>query len=356
MATLTEIVKGKVDKADLPQAIRVSDSYLGYWPDLTGGVVSGEEVGYVGEFWRAVENITDVTLSEPSDSNPSWIKLQEAVFDYVTSQLAGGDPDLVGYIYIGQTVDTFDYLIYPADGRTYERVAVTGTVTGTFNPTDGTATGLTGPLAKAVVVGKLEVDLYKQSVPITMTDATYTLDATEQLYGRINISGTLTAEQELVVGTEERFLTVKNNTDYAVKVVCTASGNGVHVPPDEYFSLRIESGDVLTEGSENHAKVDVFGASTSGTVTYPHGLTQDKLERLVLFGNRATVPDEIRTTDEVPKYFLDDVTLTWSLNLSKGAVVIVCTSNGTNGFTLSGSSSNGSYAGSVYYLKDGVTY
>lgn len=96
--------------------------------------------------------------------------------------------------------------------------------------------------------------------------------------------------------------------------------------------------------------------STSGTITYPNGLTQDKFERLVLFGNRATVTDEIRTTDEVPKYFLEDVTSAWSVNLSKGAVTIVCTSNGLTGFTLSGSSSNGSYAGSVYYLKDGVTY
>ena len=67
-------------------------------------------------------------------------------YAYVVSQLAGGAASSVGFIYEGQTVDSYDYLVYPGDGRIYSRGLVTGTTSGAFNPIDGTATGLTGAL------------------------------------------------------------------------------------------------------------------------------------------------------------------------------------------------------------------
>jgi hypothetical protein len=72
-------------------------------------------------------------------------------YAYAVSQLAGGDASAVGFIYIGQTVDTFDYLIYPADGRIYARGTVTGTIAGTFDPVAGTASGLDGALSNVLI-------------------------------------------------------------------------------------------------------------------------------------------------------------------------------------------------------------
>jgi hypothetical protein len=67
-------------------------------------------------------------------------------YSYAVSQLAGGNASLVGFIYIGQTVDTFEYLIYPGDGRIYARGSVIGTITADFDASDGTDVGLSGEL------------------------------------------------------------------------------------------------------------------------------------------------------------------------------------------------------------------
>lgn len=80
-------------------------------------------------------------------------------YAYAVSQLAGGDASLVGFIYIGQTVDSYDYLVYTGDGRIYVRGAVTGTITGAFDPVAGTASGLSGALTKRSIGTAASADL-----------------------------------------------------------------------------------------------------------------------------------------------------------------------------------------------------
>lgn len=151
MATLTEIVNTKVNNDDVTKIISGDELLLGYWEDLTGVVSSGEKVKHSSETWQAVSAIADITASEPSSSNDDWIKLQEGVFSYVVSQLNSGVSSTVGYIYTGLTVDSYEFLIYPDDGRVFSVDAVTGTLSGDFDPANGSDTGLSGNLTNVEV-------------------------------------------------------------------------------------------------------------------------------------------------------------------------------------------------------------
>jgi hypothetical protein len=78
--------------------------------------------------------------------SPSLAKGYSHAYRYAVDQLAGGDESLVGFIFVGQVVDEYDYLVDPVGGLTYSRGSVEGTITSAFIPSSGTAGGLDGPL------------------------------------------------------------------------------------------------------------------------------------------------------------------------------------------------------------------
>jgi hypothetical protein len=104
-------------------------------------------------------------------------------YSYAVSQLSGGNSSLVGFIYIGQTVDTFDYLIYPGDGRIYARGTVTGTIAGAFDPVTGTASGLSGALS---LFQSTQNGVQKVTGSATFTNSTNNINLTGIGIGREN--------------------------------------------------------------------------------------------------------------------------------------------------------------------------
>lgn len=284
-------------------------------------------------------------------------------YAYAVSQLANGDDSLVGFIYEGQTVDSFDYLIYPSDGRIYARGSVTGTTSAAFNPAAGTATGLSGALTNVNInnisssVATLESQLNK-SVTITMTDATYSLSSAEKLYGRIVIGGTLTAQQELVVGSSERFLTVKNNTAFAVKAVCVASGSGIHIPSGATFDLRVnDASEVETNGNANEIIINELKGNGT-TITYPFGLSETDFYRMRSNGYRTGSAEIRRGLTMINFKDIEDYPTNWmmSSNTSSTGTNVNYDITRASSTTASVSGDSAGVATMVYELKDGISY
>lgn len=146
MADLTDIVKAKASITDAAKQVSYNDTYLGYWPNLTGAAGIGATVGNNSDKWEAINAIPNVTLSEPTNANDDWFKRQDSVFDYVVSQYADGVSSDVGYIYAGQDVTNYLYMIWPTDGRVYEVDGATGDITAAFDPLDGSDAGLSKAL------------------------------------------------------------------------------------------------------------------------------------------------------------------------------------------------------------------
>jgi hypothetical protein len=158
-------------------------------------------------------------------------------YAYAVSQIAGGDASLVGFIYIGQTVDTFDYLIYPADGRIYARGSVTGTITGTFDPVAGTASGLDGALIQVDAITEARVSgieankldksgVQKVTGTATFTKATNNINLTNIGLNRevgdvIDLSGSLSA-----AASNDPYFTIEEITDLNNVIVNKAHANG----------------------------------------------------------------------------------------------------------------------------------
>lgn len=80
------------------------------------------------------------------------------IFDYVVSQLANGNPAIVGTISAGTTVNSFTYLI-DSVGRVYSRGSVTGTFSTplVFNPATGVGTGLSGALVQIIKINESRI-------------------------------------------------------------------------------------------------------------------------------------------------------------------------------------------------------
>jgi hypothetical protein len=91
--------------------------------------IAGTDSGVTGTLINLKKNISDI-------------------FTYTVSQLANGDATKVGYILGGVPVLAFDFLIYPIDGRVYEKNGATGTFSNplVFNPTTGVDSGLSAAL------------------------------------------------------------------------------------------------------------------------------------------------------------------------------------------------------------------
>lgn len=357
------------------QATVGAANFKGVWADATGAATKGDSYYNNGQFFALNVDLANITASEPLVGDTDWSILSQGVFDYVVSQFAGGNTSKVGYIYAGVAIASFDYLIYPLDGRVYAKNGSTGTFSDPldFNPSTGSDSGLTGTLLNKNItdieedISTIESDLsevsnkeslYKKSVSITMADATYTLSATEQLYGRINIAGTLTAEQELIVGTEERFLTVKNNTSQPIKVVCAASGSGVHVPSDASFSLRVNtSSGVEADGVGNEILINEL-KSNGDTITFPFGLSDTNFYRIRSNGFRTGNTEIRRGLTMINFRDIEDYPTNWvmSSNTSSTGTNVNYDITRASSTTATVSASSAGVADMIYNLKDGLSY
>lgn len=280
-----------------------------------------------------------------------------AVTAYVVSQYANGDASRVATISAGLAVADYDYFVYEPDLRVYAKDDAVGSFDDPldFDPDTGIDGGFTsGSLYNASAGNK------NKSITITMTDATYTLSASEVFFGRIEIGGTLTSEQELVVGADERLLAVKNNTDYPIKVVSVASGSGVHVPVGEAYSLRIESGVVVTDGICNGVTLKVATPDSSGTFTYPYNLTQDDFEEILFNSTLSTSPQRQRGSEILRKQRIDEYPTNWEVqniaSSSTTTVSITASHLSTTSFSLSGGTGDGAFSSITATLKDGVSH
>jgi hypothetical protein len=343
-----------VDKVDLITETELNGVTVLYDSSVSDYYVCPVELtGTVGSVSADVNGVKTLTIDAVEYEVYSK-KLHDAytsVTDYSISQYANGDKSKVGLIYKGVTVDSYDYLVYPNESTVWITRSVTGIIVGDFNPTTGIDSGLNGFIVNKSISGS---DLYKKSTSVTMTDATYTLDATEQLYGRIEINGTLTVEQELVVGTAERFLTVKNNTAFAVKVVCTASGSGVHVGVGEEFTFIVSNGDVISH-SGNITVLLEGSYSTSGPYSYPFGLTEDNIEYIEF-----TAGYSGQTSASTSKIWSSMFDPAWSLLLRAASASsnyeIIITQSTSASFNISSSLGSMTVRKVVLKIKDGVTY
>lgn len=369
-----ELEQGTAGARDIS---RPQHNYL--WSVVTGNIKQWQEQAFpefysdiaysVGSVVRYTDDENYICHTEQSagtlpTDHSAFINLKfYGSYAYAVSQLANGSASLVGFIYEGQTVDAFDYLIYPSDGRIYERGLVTGTTTGAFNPTDGSATGLSGDLTQVNGVTKREVDLYKQSVTVNFaSDEDVTLTDEQNLHGRIVLTdtgGDLTDERELVVSDDERFLTVKNETDYAIKVV-TASGTGVHVEVGEQFSLRVEDGDVVSNGVNNSINILDDGSYGNAYVgTYPRGLTQDDLHTIHWAGAIPTEQSDKRDESKLDAYYKKESPTSWIVRLvmATSSINSELRINYASATTWDISNVTNAIVKYAYaYLEDGVTY
>lgn len=104
-------------------------------------------------------------------------------------------------------------------------------------------------------------------VAITMTDADYTLSATEggQALGNLcfNFTGTLTAIRNIIVPTNKKLYAVANGTAYALTVK-TPSGTGISIPAGQGYTI------LYCDGT-NVVGITITGLSTGTAVNNQTG-------------------------------------------------------------------------------------
>lgn len=163
-------------------------------------------------------------------------------YAYAVSQLAGGDVSKVGFIYIGQTINAFDYLIYE-DGRIYQRLGATGTISASFDPSNGSDGGLSRNIVNMSPIKN--TSQIKTSIDIGV-DTDIVLGAVANSYGVLeftNTNGSLTQKRSLTFSDESRFITVYNKTLVDLNIRASV-GAGVVVLSGMSASLLIDEGTV----------------------------------------------------------------------------------------------------------------
>lgn len=290
------------------------DNVLGLWSDKTGSVSAGSGLYHNDALWRVESDIADITASEPSFGNSDYSSdslgtlISQTAMDYTD-----GDLSLVSVIYVGLDVSTVEYVI---DKNSLTRWSVNG-ATGTITADDlNTSTGVVSGVSGSFVKISTPSSLSQKTISISMTDATYTLSDGENLYGRIVISGTLTSEQELITSDDERFLVVRNDTDFAIKVR-TLGGTGVHVETGEQFSLRVINGNIESNGSGNTVIVAPEGEYSSGSYSYPFGLTQFNFHKLDVVGGVTT--GDFRNASVLGYEAINSYPTSWQVSISMGS-------------------------------------
>lgn len=201
---------------------------------------------------------------------------------------------------------------------------------------------------------------YRRSVPVPLedNDENSTVATEEQnLYGRLVLTGTLTKEQELVISDDERFIQVKNETAYPVKIV-TASGTGVHVPSGATFSLRVNlSSEVETNGDVNEIVINELKGDGT-TITYPFNLSESDFYSIGFVGYRASADEVRRGVSLITYKDIEDYPTNWQVacNTSSTGTNVNYDVIRSSDTTASVSGTNAGIASITYTLKDGVTY
>ena len=348
-----------------------TSSYLRGW-----GIVGSSEDPSLEDFNAAMFTATQYIAYLHQMGVPEWNALQEyptegaQVTHSLRSWLRG--PDWVSGDEPGIADSTRWKLVVLSDDLGTSAYVNTGSGPSDV-PTNGdlgnsstldiaTAAEITaGVTGKVVTDDKLSSSSYalsEKSLSITMTDATYTLLDSENFYGRIYINGILTAEQDLIVSDDERSLIVKNNTNYAIKVK-TINGTGVHVEIGEQFSLRIEGGNVLSDGVKNRIVIADVNTYVSGTsFIYPFSLSQDSLYSIDYYA--ALTGSNSSSFGHLTHEIIDNSPSSWSstawlsASTTSRAMEIKYQSNNSLITVLLGSDTR---ASAIYgYLKEGVTY
>tara|TARA_R110000744_G_scaffold352095_3_gene458143 strand:- start:5474 stop:6874 length:1401 start_codon:yes stop_codon:yes gene_type:complete len=288
--------------------------------------------------------------------SPSLAHQYDVSFKYAVGQLAGGNSSLVGFIYAGQTIDPFEYVVYPNNGQIFSRGAVTGTMAGDFNPATGVDSGITGTLE--------QISDYSSpkdwTSSVVMSDSNKTLSIVENTYGRVVLTGTLTAARNLIVSSLEKNLIVVNNTTGGFQVkVKTLSGTGVNVPNGGVYGLRCDGANILTLGNNNEIQVLPFSLYGVGSFSYPPSLTQSSFSRLEFYGTDAAGSGEsgpsIVTRTRIEAYPTTWSAAVWSSTdtLNRYAAYSYVSSSA---FQINATSGSARGTGVVGFLNDGVTY
>tara|TARA_R110000782_G_scaffold270483_1_gene371874 strand:- start:57071 stop:58324 length:1254 start_codon:yes stop_codon:yes gene_type:complete len=337
----------------------VFDNVLGSWADKTGLVSAGSGLYHDGVLWRVESDIADVTLSRPSDNNASYSKSTGgAAFDFVVSQYAGGDKTKVAFISPALPLATYEWFVDTNTLQVFAKNGATGTFSDPldFDPATGIDSGVTGVL-KPVYDYSSPKDW---SVSVVMSDVNKTLNSIENTYGRIVLTGTLTADRDLIVSSLEKNLIVVNNTTGGFQVkVKTLAGTGVNVPNGEGYTLRCDGVNILTLGENNKIQVLPYGAYTVDTYDYPSPLTQTSFSRLEFYGTDSAGSDESGpstvTRARIETYPTSWAAVVWSSTdtLTRFAAFAYSSTTAFQVSTVSGSARG---TGVIGFLNDGVTY
>jgi hypothetical protein len=118
----------------------------------------GGFVIYSGRSWSRGSSWT--VGDEPLVNTGTW-KLENPVFQYVVSQLAGGDKSKVAFIKEGESLTAFDWFIY-SDGQIYAKNGATGAFSDPldFDTVTGIDSGVTGSLLNISASSSVDFTVY----------------------------------------------------------------------------------------------------------------------------------------------------------------------------------------------------
>lgn len=71
-SSAADAASSAVTAAAAADSAAAAANFKGLWPDLTGALNKPASVKHNGRFWYLLNNLPNVALSEPSNSNPDW--------------------------------------------------------------------------------------------------------------------------------------------------------------------------------------------------------------------------------------------------------------------------------------------
>jgi len=151
-----------------------------------------------------------------------------------------------------------------------------GNISFTLNIANDSHTHDTQYYGKAYIDDKEKLWSTKE-VTVSITDANYTLSATENLYGRMKITGVLTAARTVTADNVARSFLVVNGTNQTLTVK-TASGTGVAIVAGGTAILYNDGTnvlDVLTDNIKFATYAPLASPAFTGSPTAPTPATSD---------------------------------------------------------------------------------
>lgn len=121
--SVAEAMQYAVDAENSANLASSSANFKGRWADLTGALNIPSSVEHNGSDWQLLTNLSDVTASEPTASNPDWKEIksgQESV------PISGNFTAEAGAVYLVTTADITMPTI--ATGEIFEFHAITDNV------------------------------------------------------------------------------------------------------------------------------------------------------------------------------------------------------------------------------------